>query len=110
MQSSAKATRIRLLDVYSPQMRAFHMSWIAFFFCFFAWFGIAPLMAVVRDEFSLTRDEVGWCIIGSVAITFFARLFTGWLCDRVGPRLAYSGLLIIGSIPVMSIGFANDYT
>ena len=91
-------------------MRAFHMAWIAFFFCFFAWFGIAPLMAVVREELKLDKNQVGWCIIGSVAITFFARLFIGWLCDRIGPRIAYSGLLILGSIPVMSIGFAHDYT
>ena len=109
MDVSAKATRIQLLDLHSPPMRAFHMSWIAFFFCFFAWFGIAPLMSIIRDEFQLTKDQVGWCIIGSVAITFFARLFVGWLCDRIGPRLAYSGLLIIGSIPVMLIGLADDY-
>ena len=86
------------------------MTWIAFFFCFFAWFGIAPLMSVVRDELKLDKNQVGWCIIGSVAITIFARLFIGWLCDQIGPRLAYSGLLIIGSIPVMAIGFAHDYT
>jgi NNP family nitrate/nitrite transporter-like MFS transporter len=104
MSTSAKATRIQLLDFHSPQMRAFHMSWIAFFFCFFAWFGIAPLMAVVRDELKLDKNQVGWCIIGSVAITIFARLFIGWLCDQIGPRLAYSGLLIFGSIPVMAIG------
>ena len=110
MDPSAKATRIRLLDVSSPQMRAFHMTWIAFFCCFFAWFGIAPLMAVVRDELKLTKDQVGWCIIGSVGITIFARLFVGWLCDRIGPRLAYTGLLLLGSIPVMLIGFAHDYT
>lgn len=93
-----------------PQIRAFHMSWFAFFLCFFAWFGIAPLMKVVRDELSLTQQQVGWCIIGSVAVTVLARLFIGWLCDRIGPRIAYSGLLLLGSIPVMAIGFATDYT
>ncbi len=41
-----KATRIKLFSFGTPQMRAFHMSWFAFFLCFFAWFGIAPLMAV----------------------------------------------------------------
>ena len=50
MQTSQKATRITLFSFSTPQMRAFHMSWIAFFLCFFAWFGIAPLMSVVRDE------------------------------------------------------------
>ncbi|MFV2070584.1 MAG: MFS transporter, partial [Pirellulales bacterium] len=89
-----KATRINLLDLKSPQMRAFHMSWFAFFLCFFAWFGIAPLMNIVRDEMSLTKEQIGWCIIGSVAITVFARLFIGWLCDRIGPRIAYTWLLL----------------
>ncbi len=45
MQTSGKATRINLFNFSTPQMRAFHMSWVAFFLCFFAWFGIAPLMA-----------------------------------------------------------------
>jgi NNP family nitrate/nitrite transporter-like MFS transporter len=90
-------------------MRAFHMTWIAFFLCFFAWFGIAPLMAVVREELQLTKDQVGWCIIGSVAVTILARLVVGWLCDRVGPRLTYTWLLLLGSLPVMAIGLARDF-
>lgn len=110
MEIQNKATRIRLFDITSPQMRAFHMSWFAFFLCFLAWFGIAPLMKVVREEMSLTKDQIGWCIIGSVAITVLARLFIGWLCDRIGPRLAYTWLLLLGSIPVMCIGFAHDFT
>jgi NNP family nitrate/nitrite transporter-like MFS transporter len=93
-----------------PQIRAFHMSWFAFFLCFFAWFGIAPLMKVVREEMALTQEQIGWCIIGSVAATVIARMLIGWLCDRIGPRLAYTGLLILGSIPVMAIGLATDYT
>ena len=67
-------------------------------------------MKIVREEMSLTKDQVGWCIIGSVAVTVLARLFIGWLCDRIGPRLAYTWLLILGSIPVMAIGLATDYT
>lgn len=110
MDTAQKATRINLFSLATPQMRAFHMSWFAFFLCFFAWFGIAPLMKVVREEMELTKDQIGWCIIGSVAITVFARLFIGWLCDRIGPRLAYTWLLIVGSIPVMGIGFAHDFT
>jgi len=105
-----QATRIRLLNFSTPQMRAFHMSWFAFFLCFFAWFGIAPLMKIVREEMSLSKEQIGWCIIGSVSVTVIARLFIGWLCDRIGPRLAYTWLLLIGSIPVMAVGFATDYT
>jgi NNP family nitrate/nitrite transporter-like MFS transporter len=109
MQIQGKATNIRLFNLSTPQMRAFHMTWFAFFLCFFAWFGIAPLMPVVREEMKLTKDQVGWCVIGSVAITVFVRLFIGWLCDRIGPRLAYTGLLLLGSLPVMGIALARDY-
>lgn len=104
-----KATSIDLFSLKTRPMRAFHMTWFSFFLCFFAWFGIAPLMAVVRDEFSLTKTQVGNTIIASVAITILARFAIGFLCDRIGPRLCYTWLLILGSIPVMGIGFAQDY-
>jgi MFS transporter, NNP family, nitrate/nitrite transporter len=110
MRRDGKATRINLLDVSTPPMRAFHLSWFAFFLCFFAWFGIAPLMTVVRAEMGLTKDQIGWLIIGSVAITVLSRLAVGWLCDRFGPRLTYTWLLILGSLPVMGIGLAHDFT
>jgi len=109
MEIKNKATRIDLFSLKTPQMRAFHMTWFAFFLCFFAWFGIAPLMVYVREELSLTKAQIGNTIIASVAITILARLFIGWLCDRVGPRLTYVWLLIVGSIPVMAIGLAQSY-
>ncbi|MGP9468214.1 MFS transporter [Halomonas sp. TP35] len=104
-----KANRIRLLTFSTPQMRAFHLSWFAFHICFFGWFGIAPLMAVVRDNLSLTQTQIGNTIIASVAITVIVRLLIGLLCDRLGPRKTYTGLLILGSLPVMGIGFANSF-
>ena len=106
---SSKASRINLFSLKTPQMRAFHLTWFAFFLAFFGWFGIAPLMALVREDLLLTKAQIGNTIIASVAITILARLAIGWLCDRIGPRLAYSGLLILGSIPVMCIGLAQSY-
>src|SRR5215471_10872130 len=105
-----KATRIRLADFSSPPMRAFHMTWLAFFLCFFGWFGVAPLMPVIRSELHLTKDQIGNSIIASVAITILARLVIGPLCDRIGPRRAYTWLLILGSLPVMGIGLSHNYT
>lgn len=90
-------------------MRAFHMTWLAFFLCFFGWFGLAPLMPVIREELHLTKEQVGNSAIAAVAITILARLLIGWLCDRIGPRKAYSALLVLGSIPVMAVGFVSNY-
>jgi len=107
--SQGRATRIRLLNFSARPMRAFHLSWIAFFLSFVAWFGIAPLMAIVRDDLRLTKAQIGNTVIASVAITIFARLLAGWLCDRFGPRRTYCALLCLGALPVMGIGFSHSY-
>jgi NNP family nitrate/nitrite transporter-like MFS transporter len=91
-------------------MRAFHMSWLAFFLCFFGWFGLAPLMPVIRAELHLSKAQVANSAIAAVAITVIVRLLAGWACDRIGPRRAYTWLLILGSLPVMGVGLAHDYS
>lgn len=107
--SIPKATKISLLDFKTTPMRAFHVTWITFFLCFFGWFGIAPLMPIIREDLGLTKAQIGNVIIASVAITVFARLLFGWLCDKIGPRISYSILLLFGSVPVMFIGLSNSY-
>ncbi len=109
MEFRAKATKISLFSLSTVPMRTFHMTWFAFFLCFFGWFGVAPLMAVVREDLGLTREQIGNTIIASVAITVVARLAVGWLCDRIGPRKAYTWLLALGAVPVASIGLADSY-
>lgn len=109
MDLPARAARIRLFSFGPAPMRAFHMSWFAFFLSFFAWFGIAPMMKVVKTELGLTPEQVGNTIIASVAFTIVARIVTGTLCDRFGPRRCYAWLLVLGSLPVMGIGLSRDY-
>ncbi|NOX73635.1 MAG: MFS transporter [Alphaproteobacteria bacterium] len=111
IQQQTKATSLwrNFFNVRMVQIRTFHMTWFAFFAAFFAWFGIAPLMIIVRDELELTKSQVGWTIIASVSVTVFARFFIGWLCDRIGPRLSYTYLLIFGAFPVAGIGLADSF-
>jgi NNP family nitrate/nitrite transporter-like MFS transporter len=107
--TSSKATKIELANFHTPQMRAFHSTWAAFLLCFFGWFGIAPLMGIVREDLGLTKAQVGSTIIASVAITILARLAIGPLCDRIGPRRMYSALLVFGALPVMGIGLSHGF-
>ena len=67
-------------------------------------------MPIVRDELGLTKGQIGYIVIASVSITVFARLFFGWLCDKIGPRRSYSILLLLGSLPVMLIGLSDSFT
>ncbi len=48
-------------------MRTFHLTWMAFFLCFFGWFGLAPLMTVIKTDLGLTKSQIGNIIIASVA-------------------------------------------
>jgi len=104
-----KATRIELFNLSTPQMRAFHLSWLAFFVCFFAWFAIAPLMPLIKSEFGLNKDHIANINIAAVAVTILVRLLIGPMCDRFGPRRTYTGLLLLGAIPVFGIAFAQSY-
>ena len=104
-----KATKISLFNFKTSAMRAFHMSWLAFFVCFFAWFACAPLMPVIAGEFNLTKDQIANINIAAVAITILVRLIVGPLCDKYGPRKTYTALLIIGSIPVFGVAASNSY-
>ena len=107
---STKATRIDLLSLRTPQMRAFHLTWIAFFVCFFAWFATAPLMPVIKGDLKLTNDQVYSIGIAGVFATVLARFVVGPLCDKYGPRLTYTALLFFGAFPVIGVAFAWDYT
>ena len=107
--SAEKATRIQLFTFRTPQMRAFHVTWVSFFICFFAWFGVAPLMPAVRDELGLDKTQIGNTIVASVAGTIVARLIIGWLCDRYGPRRVYTVLLAIAALPVLGVALAQTY-
>ena len=104
-----KATSIKLFSFQSAAMRAFHLSWLAFFVCFFAWFACAPLMPVIAGEFHLTKDQIANINIAAVAITILVRLIIGPLSDKYGPRTTYTVLLILGSIPVFGVAASNSY-
>ena len=107
---SAKATRIEMFSLRTPQMRAFHLTWIAFFVCFFAWFATAPLMPIIKGDLKLSNDEVYSIGIAGVFATVLARFAIGPICDKYGPRLTYTLLLSLGAIPVIAVAFAWDYT
>ncbi len=110
MLPQTKATRIQFLNFTLPQMRAFHMSWVAFFLCFMGWFAIAPLTPVIAKDLKLTKDQMYNTFIASVGITILARLVIGVFCDKVGPRKTYTWLMLLGGLAVMAVGFATDYT
>lgn len=113
MPNSTRALPLDRLNIFSlkgVQMKTFHITWLTFFFCFFAWFGMAPLMKIAREQLHLTKDQVGNIQIASVSATIIARLLIGRLIDKFGPKLIYTWLLVICAIPVLLIGTSHSYT
>ena len=106
---NGRATRIDLFNLSSIQMRVFHLAWMGFFVCFFAWFAVAPLMPVIRGDLHLSKDQVANINIAAVCSTIFIRLLVGPLCDRYGARLTYTWLLALGALPVFAIGLSHSY-
>ena len=111
MQTSLQQplSKLNIFSGRGIQMKTFHITWLTFFFCFFGWFGIAPLMPIVREQLHLDKSQIGNITIASVSATILARLLIGRMCDSLGPRLSYTILLVLGAIPVMTIGLASSY-
>jgi NNP family nitrate/nitrite transporter-like MFS transporter len=101
--------KLNIFSIKGIQMRTFHLTWMAFFLCFFGWFGLAPLMTIIKTDLGLTKGQIGNIIIASVAATVIARIAVGKLCDTWGPRKTYTALLGICSIPVMTVGLVHSY-
>jgi NNP family nitrate/nitrite transporter-like MFS transporter len=105
-----KATKLSLFDFKNISTRTFWITSISFFLCFFAWFGIVPFMPDVVKDLGLTPDQKWNSIILAVSGTIFARLLIGKLCDKYGPRLCYTWLLMLGAIPVILCGLVQTPT
>ncbi|AUC76991.1 MFS transporter [Olleya sp. Bg11-27] len=107
---SSKATTLSLFNFKNISTRTFWITSISFFLCFFAWFGIVPFMPDVVKDLGLTPDQKWNSIILAVSGTIFARLLIGKLCDKYGPRLCYTWLLMLGAIPVVLCGLVQTPT
>jgi NNP family nitrate/nitrite transporter-like MFS transporter len=94
---------------FSGKMKIMHMSWMAFFITFMVWFNAAPLMSVIADSLGLTKDQIKTLLILNVALTIPARIIIGMVTDKLGPRVTYSGLLILCSIPCFMFAVGDSF-
>lgn len=99
-----------LLDFKNRQVQILHLSWLAFFVSFYAWFNIAPLASIMIDSIDwMTMDHISTLLILNVALTIPARMVIGMLLDKLGPRIVFSLLLIGMSIPTFIFAFGTTW-
>ncbi len=95
---------------FSGKMKVLHLSWMAFFITFVVWFNLAPLLQYLKADLGLTTAQIKTLLILNVALTIPARVIIGMLTDKYGPRLVYSLLLAICSIPCFMFALADNFT
>lgn len=92
----------------NKEIKALHLTWIAFFMVFYVWFNMAPLASsMLRSADWLTRDDIRLFAIANVALTIPARILIGMALDRFGPRRVFSVLLVTMSIPTLFFAFGD---
>ncbi|HEY0962461.1 MAG TPA: NarK family nitrate/nitrite MFS transporter [Pseudomonadales bacterium] len=92
------AEKFNLLS-FTGKMKILHMSWFVFFITFIVWFNAAPLMQAIAASLGVSPQDLVVLATVNVAIAVPSRVIIGMLTDKYGPRIMYSVLLILGSIP-----------
>jgi NNP family nitrate/nitrite transporter-like MFS transporter len=99
-----------LIDFKQERIRTLHYTWIAFFVTFYVWFNMAPLATTMLQNIQwLTQEHIKILAICNVALTIPARIIVGALIDRYGPRIVFSLLMIIMSVPALMFAFGNTF-
>lgn len=94
-----------------PEVRALHLTWIAFYICFFVWFGMAPLASSMLKSVNwLTPEDLKLFAIANVALTIPARIIVGMALDRFGPRRVFSVLMVVMAMPALFFAFGDTRT
>ncbi|SDU03277.1 MFS transporter [Halopseudomonas salegens] len=105
---------MKVADVFkwkNPEIRALHLTWIAFYISFFVWFGMAPLASSMLKSVNwLTPDDLKLFAIANVALTIPARVVVGMALDRWGPRRVFSVLLVVMALPALFFAFGDTRT
>ncbi|MGP9788764.1 MFS transporter [Roseinatronobacter sp. NSM] len=92
----------------NAEIKALHLTWIAFFISFYVWFNMAPLASsMLRSVDWLTREDLRLFAIANVALTIPARIIVGMALDRFGPRRVFSVLMVLMAVPTFVFAFGD---
>lgn len=94
---------------FSGRYRILHMTWFAFFMTFVVWLGLGPIMPFIQEALGLSDQQTKVLLILNVAMTIPSRIIVGMLVDKLGPRIMYTGILILGGLISIAFAWADSY-
>jgi NNP family nitrate/nitrite transporter-like MFS transporter len=94
---------------YSGKFRILHLTWFAFFMTFVVWLGLGPMMPFIKEALSLSDQQAKVLLILNVAMTIPARILVGMLVDKLGPRIMYTAILVLGGLISIAFAWSNSY-
>lgn len=86
-----------MFNFNSKQNHILHLSWIAFFLSFVAWFNMAPFNTTLIRSVGLSQEQINILMLSNVALTIPARILIGIWVDYFGPRKVFSCLLLFSA-------------
>jgi NNP family nitrate/nitrite transporter-like MFS transporter len=97
------------MDNGSNATRNLVLGTLAFAVAFTVWGLLAPLARKFEDDFGLSDTETAVLIAIPVVLGSLLRIPMGWLTDKLGGRLVFTGLLLVSAIPAVLLGYAQSY-
>ena len=98
-----------MLGFTETQSRTLHLTWIAFFLTFVAWFNMAPFNTTIMHQLGLTETQINILMICNVVLTIPARIIIGTLTDHYGPQKVFSGLLLFAGVVCITFSLAQSF-
>jgi len=98
-----------MLGFTETQSRPLHLTWIAFFLTFVAWFNMAPFNTTIMHQLGLREAEMNILMICNIALTIPARIAIGSLTDQYGPKKVFSCLLLFAGLVCFAFSMSQNF-
>lgn len=98
-----------MLGFSKTQWSTLHLTWVAFFLTFVAWFNMAPFNTTIMHALGLSSAEINVLMICNVALTIPARVIIGFWVDKYGPQKVFSGLLVFSALVCFTFALAQNF-
>ena len=101
--------RLNIFNFGKANIRILHYTWFAFFMTFVVWLSLGPMMPFIQESLGLTDQQAKVLLILNVAMTIPARIIVGMLVDKLGPRIMFTSILILGGLISITFAWADSY-